>query len=59
MQVFQRLTLDTIGQCALAMRVNCQRDKDDQFLAMVELQWIVDILQTLLVAGEGQPGSAD
>ena len=22
--VFQRLTLDTIGQCALAMNVNCQ-----------------------------------
>ena len=40
MQVFQRLTLDTIGQCALAMRVNCQRDKDDQFLAMVEFSAI-------------------
>ena len=33
--VFQRLTLDTIGQCALAMNVNCQVDREDKFLKMI------------------------
>ena len=33
--VFQRLTLDTIGQCALAMNVNCQVDREDNFLKMI------------------------
>ena len=33
--VFQRLTLDTIGQCALGMNVNCQKDREDKFLKMV------------------------
>jgi len=34
-EVYQRLTLDTIGQCALAMKVDCQRDVDDNLLRMV------------------------
>jgi len=33
--VFQRLTLDNIGKCALAMNVNCQVERDDNFLKMV------------------------
>ena len=33
--LFQRLTLDTIGQCALAMSVNCQLDREDNFLKMI------------------------
>jgi len=34
-ELYQRLTLDTIGQVALAMKVNCQVDKQDRFLKMV------------------------
>jgi len=34
-ELYQRLTLDTIGQVALAMNVNCQKDQNDRFLKMV------------------------
>jgi len=49
-EVFQRLTLDTIGQCALAMNVNCQRDQDDKFLKMVRASLDRQIDSTVIVA---------
>ena len=65
-EVFQRLTLDTIGkdkyvgikskigilegQCALAMNVNCQRDPDDKFLKMVRASLDRQIDTTVIVA---------
>jgi len=33
--VYQRLTMETIGRCGLALDINCQKDMDDQFLRMV------------------------
>ena len=35
MCIFLKKTLIVVGQCALAMKVNCQRDPDDKFLKMV------------------------
>ena len=48
--VFQRLTLDTIGQCALAMNVNCQKDREDNFLKMVRAALDRQIDLTVIVA---------
>jgi len=48
--VFQRLTLDTIGQCALAMNVNCQKDRDDNFLKMVRAALDRQIDLTVIVS---------
>ena len=35
-ELFQGLTLDVIGQCGLAMKVNCQLDPLDKLLVMVK-----------------------
>jgi len=48
--VFQRLTLDTIGQCALAMNVNCQIDREDKFLKMVRAALDRQIDMTVITA---------
>ena len=48
--VFQRLTLDTIGQCALAMNVNCQKDREDNFLKMVRAALDRQIDLTVIVS---------
>uniref|UniRef100_A0A915I7Y7 Cytochrome P450 n=1 Tax=Romanomermis culicivorax TaxID=13658 RepID=A0A915I7Y7_ROMCU len=41
---FQALTLDVIGQCAFAMKVNCQTDPKDPFLIDVQkLFQLIDI----------------
>jgi len=34
-EVYQRLTLETIGRCGLGMNVNCQVDEKDKLLEMV------------------------
>ena len=48
--VFQRLTLDTIGGCALGMKVDCQRNRDDNFLKMVRTALSRQIDLTVLTA---------
>ena len=48
--VFQRLTLDTIGQCALGMNVNCQKEREDNFLKMVRAALDRQIDLTVIVA---------
>jgi len=49
-EVYQRMTLDSIGKCALAMNVNCQRDQDDRFLKMVRASLDRQIDTTVIVA---------
>jgi len=49
-EVYQRLTLDTIGKCALAMKVDCQNDKDDRFLKMVRAALDRQIDTTVIVS---------
>ncbi|XP_023331632.1 cytochrome P450 3A19 [Eurytemora carolleeae] len=49
-EVYQRLTLDTIGQCALAMNVNCQRDPEDRFLKMVRAALDRQIDTTVIIS---------
>lgn len=49
-EVYQRMTLDAIGKCALAMNVNCQRDPEDRFLKMVRASLDRQIDTTVIVA---------
>jgi len=48
-EVFQRLTLETIGKCALGMEVDCQLDSEDKLLKMVRAALDRQIDTTVIV----------
>jgi len=49
-EVYQRLTLETIGRCGLAMNVNCQTNENDQLLKMVRAALHRQIDTTVIVS---------